>query len=137
MYCKPEGGSWAEGAARCVSIALGQRGVPRNALAQREKIGYNAGMKILLVYLVCINLVSFGLMAADKRRARARRWRISERTLFAAALLGGSLGAIVGMYLFRHKTKHWYFVVGMPLILAAEILIGVWLAGGNYVAGIF
>ena len=94
-------------------------------------------MTILLVYLVCINLVSFGLMAADKRRARARRWRISERTLFAAALLGGSLGAIVGMYLFRHKTKHWYFVVGMPLILAAEILIGVWLAGGNYVAGIF
>lgn len=94
-------------------------------------------MKILLIYLVCINLVSFGLMAADKRRARARRWRIPERTLFAAALLGGSLGALVGMYLFRHKTKHWYFVMGMPLILAAEILIGVWLAGGNYVAGIF
>ena len=122
MYCSS---TWAKG------------DVPRNALAPGEKIGYNAGMKILLVYLVCINLVSFGLMAADKRRARARRWRIPERTLFAAALLGGSLGAIVGMYLFRHKTKHWYFVVGMPLILAAEILIGVWLAGGNYVAGIF
>ena len=89
-------------------------------------------MKILLVYLVCINLVSFGLMAADKRRARARRWRIPERTLFAAALLGGSLGAIVGMYLFRHKTKHWYFVWGMPAILLLQLALGVWVWRGFF-----
>ena len=69
-------------------------------------------------------------MAEDKRRARKHAWRISERTLFAAALLGGSLGAILGMYLWHHKTKHWYFVIGMPLILVAQIAVGIWMRGG-------
>lgn len=96
-------------------------------------VRYNAGMKILLFYLVMINLAAFGLMAADKHRARRHRWRIPERTLFAAALLGGSLGAIAGMVLCRHKTKHWYFVVGMPLILAVQVALCVWLAGGQFV----
>lgn len=90
---------------------------------------YNADMKILLLYLAVVNLAAFGLMAADKRRARLHRWRIPERTLFAAALLGGSLGAIAGMVLCRHKTKHWYFVLGMPLILAVQVAACVWLAG--------
>lgn len=86
-------------------------------------------MKMLFLYLAAINLAAFGLMAADKRRAQKHRWRIPEYTLFAAALLGGSVGALAGMYLCRHKTRHWYFVVGMPLILAAQIAAVLWLGG--------
>ena len=86
-------------------------------------------MKILILYLILINLAAWGLMGADKYRARKHAWRIPERTLFVVALLGGSLGAILGMYLWHHKTKHWYFVIGMPLILVAQILVCVWIGG--------
>ena len=74
-------------------------------------------------YLICINLAAFALMGLDKRRARHRQWRIPEKLLFLAALLGGSVGAWAGMYVFRHKTRHWYFVVGMPVILLAQLLL--------------
>ena len=84
-------------------------------------------MKFLYLYLAAINLATFGLMATDKRRAQKHRWRIPEHTLFAAALLGGSIGAIAGMYLCRHKTRHWYFVLGMPLILACQLAAAWWL----------
>ena len=87
-------------------------------------------MKILFVYLVIINLLSLFLMAEAKRRARRHLWRIPERTLFAASLVGGSVGALLSMYLFHHKTRHWYFVVGMPLILAAQLAAGCWLLAG-------
>lgn len=88
-------------------------------------------MKILFVYLVIINLLSLFLMAEDKRRARRHLWRIPERTLFVAALVGGSVGALLSMYLFHHKTRHWYFVVGMPLILVAQLAAGCWLLAGR------
>ena len=84
---------------------------------------------ILTGYLVAINAAALLLMAVDKRRAKRRQWRVPEAVLFGAALLGGSAGAWAGMYLFHHKTRHWYFVVGMPLILAAQLAAGVWLAG--------
>ena len=84
-------------------------------------------MDMLFLYLIVVNLAAFGLMAADKRRAQKHRWRIPEHTLFAAALLGGSIGAIAGMYLCRHKTRHWYFVLGMPLILACQLAAAWWL----------
>lgn len=72
-------------------------------------------------YLVLVNLWAFALMGADKRRAKRKgARRIRERTLFLSALLGGSIGALAGMWGFRHKTKHWYFVAGMPLILLAQ-----------------
>ena len=74
-------------------------------------------------YLVCINLAAFALMGVDKRRARRRQWRVPEKLLFLAALLGGSAGAWAGMYVFRHKTRHWYFVVGMPVILLVQLLL--------------
>lgn len=84
---------------------------------------------MVFCYLVIINMIAFGMMAADKHRARKHLWRIPERALFAAALFGGSVGAWVGMYLFHHKTKHWYFVVGIPLILALQIVIVCWGVG--------
>ena len=77
----------------------------------------------LFYYLILINLAAFLLMGADKSKARRHRWRIPERTLFLCAVLGGSAGAIAGMWFFRHKTRHWYFVVGMPAILAVQIAV--------------
>lgn len=79
-------------------------------------------MKIAAVYLVLMNLFSFWLMRTDKARARRGAWRIPEKTLFMTALLGGSVGSILGMRIFRHKTRHWYFVIGMPGILLLHIL---------------
>lgn len=77
-------------------------------------------------YLILVNLWAFGLMWFDKRRARTGGRRVRERTLFLSALLGGSAGALLGMRTFRHKTKHWYFVWGMPLILLAQAALAVW-----------
>lgn len=77
-------------------------------------------MNTAVIYLIFMNLIGFGLMGVDKQRAHRRDWRIPEKVLFGAALLGGSVGAWAGMYLFHHKTRHWYFVVGMPLILAVQ-----------------
>ena len=82
-------------------------------------------MNTAVIYLILMNLIGFGLMGVDKQRARRRDWRIPENVLFGAALLGGSVGAWAGMYLFHHKTRHWYFVVGMPLILAVQAAL-VW-----------
>ncbi len=79
--------------------------------------------KAAIIYLVLVNLVSFCLFYTDKQKAIHQRWRISEKTLFLSAILGGSIGALLGMYLFRHKTRHLSFVIGIPLILAAQILI--------------
>ena len=73
------------------------------------------------------NLAGLALMGWDKRCARRGRRRIPEKALFLAALLGGAAGCWAGMYLFRHKTRHWYFAVGMPLILACQIALAVWL----------
>ena len=71
-------------------------------------------------YLLLMNIVGLYVMYSDKRRAIKQRFRIPERMLFIVSLLGGSIGTWAGMYLFRHKTKHWYFVVGMPLILLCQ-----------------
>ena len=78
---------------------------------------------ILYSYLVFINVLAFLLMGLDKQKARRHKWRIPERTLFLSALLGGSLGAILGMQIFRHKTKHPSFVIGMPCIFILQILL--------------
>lgn len=80
-------------------------------------------MGYLTVYLLCINLIAFSLMGLDKHKAKTGAWRISERTLFISALLGGSLGGIIGMYTFRHKTRHKRFVAGFPLILLVQLVL--------------
>lgn len=71
-----------------------------------------------------LNLTGLFVMWSDKRRARKKQWRIPEKVLFLVSLLGGSIGTWGGMYLFHHKTKHWYFVLGMPLILVLQIVAG-------------
>ena len=73
-------------------------------------------------YLVVLNVLALVLMGVDKRRAKRHAWRIPEATFFAVALLGGSAGAWAGMYLFRHKTLHLKFTLGIPLILAAQCI---------------
>jgi len=80
------------------------------------------------LWLGFINLLAFSQMGIDKARSKKEgRRRISERSLFLTAALGGSLGAILGMRLFRHKTRHWYFVWGMPAILLAQTALALWL----------
>ena len=82
-------------------------------------------MKYFIIYLIIINLIAFLAMYIDKRRAKYGKWRIKEHTLFILAILGGSIGAIVGMYTFRHKTKKMRFVIGFPAILVCEIVLGI------------
>lgn len=83
-------------------------------------------MKYVFLYLLLINAAAFALMLADKQKARRNRWRIPERTLMLTAALGGSIGALFGMYTFRHKTKHLKFTLGIPAILALQIFLGFW-----------
>ena len=75
------------------------------------------------IYLGVVNIIGFSMMGIDKNRARRKAWRIPEAQFFLVALIGGSIGTTVGMYVFRHKTKHWYFAVGMPVILAVQIAL--------------
>lgn len=78
---------------------------------------------LLAIYFISLNIIGFSLMGIDKRKAKKRAFRIPEATLFIVALIGGSIGSLLGMYTFRHKTKRWYFVYGMPLILLLQIAL--------------
>ena len=80
---------------------------------------------VLAGYLVLVNVIAFTTYGADKRRAKKDRWRVPEKTLFLLALIGGSLGALLGMHVFHHKTKHWYFRVFIPLILLIQVAVPV------------
>lgn len=77
--------------------------------------------KLLLFWLAAVNLLAFVLCGLDKRYAKRGRWRIPERTLIGCAVAGGSAGLLLGMYLFRHKTKHPKFYIGVPAILLVEL----------------
>lgn len=80
-------------------------------------------MKYFAIYLLIVNAIGFLLMLIDKRKAIRHRWRIPEKTLFFTAAIGGSAGSIMGMYIFRHKTKHLQFTLGMPAILIAQLIL--------------
>ncbi len=84
-------------------------------------------MKFLYIYLLVINVVAFCFYGLDKWKAKHNRWRISEATLILSAVIGGSLGAFCGMNLFRHKTKHKKFMIGVPVILVIQIAVGYFL----------
>ncbi len=79
--------------------------------------------QLIVCYFVTVNIFGFLFMGLDKWKAKKRSWRIPEATLFIIAVIGGALGSVIGMYLFRHKTRHWYFVYGMPAILVIHILL--------------
>ena len=88
----------------------------------------NIAVRVALeVWLIAVNFVTFALYGIDKSRAKRRRRLIPEKTLLLLPLLGGSLGGLLGMYAFHHKTKHWYFRVGLPLMLLAQAALLVWL----------
>ena len=80
-------------------------------------------MKILFYYLAIINALSFLLMLIDKQKAKKNRWRIPENTLLGICLIGGSLGGMIAMNIFRHKTKHLRFSIGIPLMLILHIVV--------------
>lgn len=77
---------------------------------------------IIAGFLLIMNLLGFFCMGIDKKRAKKKLWRIPEATLFMIAILGGSIGSIIGMRFFHHKTRHWYFVYGMPAILIIQLI---------------
>jgi uncharacterized membrane protein YsdA (DUF1294 family) len=79
-------------------------------------------MKLFQIYLLLINALAFLLMLIDKYKAKKNLWRIRESTLLLIAVIGGSIGALAGMYTFRHKTKHLKFTLGIPVILVLQIV---------------
>ena len=83
---------------------------------------------MLYIYLILVNAVAFFLMLADKQKAKKKKWRIPEATLIGSAIIGGSIGALAGMYTFRHKTKHPKFTVGIPVILVLQLAAAVLIA---------
>lgn len=83
---------------------------------------------IIAGYLILMNLTGFAMMGIDKRKAIKKLWRIPEYTFFVVALIGGSIGTIIGMRVFHHKTRHWYFVYGLPAILLLQIALIVFIA---------
>lgn len=80
-----------------------------------------SGLTEILFYIGFANLLGFVLMGMDKKKARENKWRIPERTLWGVAILGGAIGSYMGMRVFRHKTKHTSFKVGMPLLILAHL----------------
>lgn len=82
-------------------------------------------VKILIVYFIVVNLVAMCMYWVDKRKAIKNKWRIPEKTLILVAAIGGSIGALLGMYLFRHKTKHKKFTIGVPAILITQVIVAV------------
>ena len=79
-------------------------------------------MRLLVIYLLIINALGFLLMLIDKYKARKNLWRIPEKTLLGVALMGGSIGSFAGMQIFRHKTKHPQFYIGIPIIMAVQLI---------------
>lgn len=78
-------------------------------------------LTLIIAYFIITNVIGFALMGIDKRKAKKGSFRIPEATLFSIAIIGGSIGSILGMFLFRHKTKHWYFVIGLPVIFGLQL----------------
>ena len=80
-------------------------------------------VQFILSYFIFINVFTFIAFGVDKWRARHNRWRISEATLFLLAILGGSIGALLGMHVWHHKTKHLHFIIGIPLIMLLQVIL--------------
>lgn len=81
------------------------------------------GRRLILGYLLILCLIAFCMMGIDKHRAKKNAYRISEKALFFTALLGGAIGGTIGMWCFHHKTRHWYFRLGFPIIALLQIIL--------------
>ena len=103
-------------------IKIGENFILKKGAAEMPKELW----QLLGLYLLAVNLAAFLLMGVDKGRARKGQWRISEKGLFLPALLGGAPGGTLGMRVFHHKTRHWYFRWGFPLLAALQIGLTVW-----------
>ena len=90
-------------------------------------------VKVLLIYLLVMNIVTFLMMWYDKHEAQTNQWRVSEKALFVFVLFGGSIGGIAGMQIFRHKTKKWYFKFGFPAILIIQLALIIWAGVNGYI----
>ncbi|MBN1053039.1 DUF1294 domain-containing protein [Clostridium botulinum] len=88
-------------------------------------------IKIVLIYLLFINFIGFCIMLVDKNRAIHKEWRVPEKTLIGVSIIGGSIGMLLGMFTFRHKTKHLKFLLGIPVIIIIQFYIVIYLC--NYV----
>ncbi|NFG25343.1 DUF1294 domain-containing protein [Clostridium botulinum] len=88
-------------------------------------------IKVVLIYLLFINFIGFSIMLVDKKRAIHKEWRVPEKTLIGISIIGGSIGMILGMFTFRHKTKHLKFLLGIPVIIIIQFYIVIYLC--NYV----
>lgn len=85
-------------------------------------------MKLLLIiYVAVMSLIAFAAFGLDKYKAKTDKWRTPEKTLFLLAIIGGGIGAFLGMQIFRHKTKHTQFVIGIPAIMIAQLILIGWL----------
>lgn len=78
---------------------------------------------LLIIYLAAVNVIAFLAMGRDKKKARRGEWRTPEATLFLLAIIGGSIGSNLGMFVFHHKTRKTKFRIGMPAILVAQLLL--------------
>ena len=89
-----------------------------------NEIGNEENMKTsIIIYLIVMNLITFVVFGDDKYKAMKKKFRVPEKTLFLLAAVGGSIGALAGMFTFRHKTRKWYFRIGIPCILAAQVFL--------------
>mgnify|MGYP003419824150 CR=1 FL=1 len=95
--------------------------IPKRII-RNEKVNY---LYVIVIYLSILNLVGLLVMWLDKAKAQGNAWRIPEKSLFLISLIGGSIGTWAGMYIFRHKTKHWYFVAGLPVIFFIQLAIAI------------
>lgn len=87
--------------------------------------------QLILFILLFFNTAGLVIVALDKQKARKKRWRIPEKTFFLLSAAGGSVGVYAGLLLFRHKTRHWYFMLGIPLILAFQLFLAYFLLSGK------
>ena len=88
-------------------------------------------MKVIIIYLIIINIATFIVYGVDKAKAAAGAWRIREAVLLGMAFVGGSLGALLGMLVFRHKINKNYFKYGVPAMLCLHVLLLIWLVSGS------
>ncbi|OPZ92763.1 MAG: hypothetical protein BWY74_01433 [Firmicutes bacterium ADurb.Bin419] len=94
-----------------------------------SSISFDKLFYLAVILIGVINIIGFVIVGADKNKAKKKLWRVPEKTFFLIAVLGGGAGVYIGMLFFRHKTRHWYFMVGIPAIFLVEAAITLFMLG--------